>query len=204
MKTLFIPALSKIKINLEDINELSRKIPKDISIAYSIQYKKQAVQIKQILEKNHNIDSLIQVLGCSKLNLSKSTKAILLISDGKFHAVSLALETNLPVYLYNMNKLMKISDKEIKKLQQKRKASYINYLNSDFAGILVSIKPGQQNLKKAIELKKYLPKKSYLFLSNNINTAEFENFPQIQSWINTACPRLNFDSNKIINFSEIK
>ena len=61
-------------------------------------------------------------------------------------------------------------------------------------------------LKEAETLKKKLEKSNkevYLFLSNNINPAEFENFP-IDCWVNTACPRLDFDSRKIINAGDLK
>ena len=85
-------------------------------------------------------------------------------------------------------------------LKKKRKASYLNYLNADKIGVLVSLKPGQQKLSIAISLlNKLKNKKSYIFLCNNINTSEFENFG-IDAWINTACPRMDFDNPKIINY----
>ena len=79
----------------------------------------------------------------------------------------------------------------------------MKYLNADKVGILISTKPGQQNLKKAIEFKKHLKNKtSYLFIANNINPNEFENFG-ILSWVNTACPKLDFDL-PIINIRDLK
>ncbi|MCK4553158.1 diphthamide synthesis protein [Candidatus Pacearchaeota archaeon] len=45
-------------------------------------------------------------------------------------------------------------------------------------------------------------KKSYLFISNNINTSEFENFG-LDSWVNTACPRLDMEDNRIVNISKL-
>ena len=75
----------------------------------------------------------------------------------------------------------------------------MNFLNSKKVGILVSLKPGQERLKEALKLSKKLEKEAYLFLFNNISPAEFENFPQIGSWVNTACPRLDMESNKIVN-----
>ena len=71
-------------------------------------------------------------------------------------------------------------------------------------GIIVSIKPGQEAMKRALALKNKLKNKdSYIFLCNDINTREFENFPAIQSWVNTACPRLDFDSS-IINIADLE
>jgi 2-(3-amino-3-carboxypropyl)histidine synthase len=205
MKTLFIPAKLKLEVNEEKIKEISRKLPKEIAIVYSIQYENYAKQIKEILDKTSKITRFSQVLGCSKLNFSKNTKAILLISDGKFHAISLASETKLPIYIVYNNKIKKISDKEIKNFEKKQKVSYINYLNANKIGILISTKPRQEKLKKALQIKnKIKDKETYLFISNNINTAEFENFPEISSWINTACPRLDMEDSRILNVDKIK
>ena len=202
MKTLFIPAKAKSKVNKPKILTISKRLPKEIAIAYSIQYKEQAKQIKTLLEKSHKINSLIQVLGCSKPKLPKTTQAILLIGSGKFHATSLALETKLPVYILENTKLSKISQQEIEFLEKKQKASYLKFLHADKVGILISTKPGQQNLQKAINLKNKLKKQSYLFIANNINTSEFENFG-LNSYINTACPRMDMNSNSIINIDKI-
>ena len=195
MKTIFIPAKSKIKLDKSKLKNL----PKDIALVYSIQYKEQAEQIKKILKPL----AFIQVLGCSKPKFPKNTKAILLISNGKFHATALAFETKLPTYIYNNSTLEKISQKDLELLEKNQKASKLKYLHADKIGILISTKPGQQNLSKAIQFKKPSEKKSYLFICNNINASEFENFPQIQGWINTSCPRLDMNDSRIINLNKI-
>ncbi|MFH1585564.1 MAG: diphthamide synthesis protein [archaeon] len=202
MKTLFIPAKTKSEVNKSKIVGISTKLPKNIALAYSIQYKDAAEEIKKILSKKHNITNLTQVLGCSKPNFTKNTQAILLIGSGRFHAVSLAQQTKLPIYILNRNNLQRISRKDIEMFEKKQKASYMKFLNSNKIGILVSTKPGQQNLKKALAFKNKLKKKSYLFISNNIDTSEFENFG-LNSWVNTACPRLDMNDNKIVNLKEL-
>ena len=204
MKTLFIPAKINLRINSKKISEL--KLPINIAIAYSIQYKEVAEKIRKILSQKHKITSVVQVLGCSSPKFPKETEAILLLSSGKFHAVSLAVETGIPVYILESDNIKKISKEEIDLLNKKKMASYMKFLNSEKIGILISTKPGQENLKKALSLK-LKNKKSYLFLSNNIDIREFENFG-INSWVNTACPRLDFDSSVInlrnLNFSKSK
>jgi len=202
MKILFIPVKCKSKLNEKNILEICKKLPENIAIAYSIQYKEIAHQIKNLL-KQKSITSFVQVLGCFSSNFPKNTGAVLLITDGKFHAASLALESSLPVYILCDNQLEKISDEYIKLLKMKKKASYLKFLNSDKIGILISTKPGQENLKGALDFKKSAKKKSYLFICNNINKNEFENFPEIQCWVNTACPRLDFDY-PIINMRDLK
>lgn len=203
MKTLFIPTKAKLNANKSKIAGISKKLPKNLAIAYSIQYEELAKQIKKILEKSHNITALTQVLGCSKPQF-KNTQAILLISDGKFHATSLAYETKLPTYILDRNKLEKIPKQAIEDFEKRKKAAYMKFLHADKVGILVSTKPGQENLKKALALKKQLKdKESYIFIANNLDTQELENFPQIQSWINTACPRMDMNNNRIVNIGDL-
>ncbi len=203
MKTLFIKAKSKQNIDESKIKEISKKLPKNIAIAYSIQFEELASEIKKSLELTNNITSLKQVLGCSKPTFSKETEAILLISTGKFHAVSLAYETKLPVFIFDNNKLEEISKKDLEIIEKKEKASHLKYLHADKVGILISTKPGQNRIKKALEFKGNLKdKKAYLFLANNINIAEFENFG-LDSWVNTACPRMDMNESNIINISKL-
>jgi len=206
--TLFIPAYLKEEVNEDKVKSILKELPTSLLVAYSIQYKHQAEKIKLIMSKyDKKITGFIQVLGCFKPNLTKfkHTQAILLISNGRFHAVSLAQETGLPIYIYNLSELHKISQDEIEALKRKKKAAYMNYLNSKRIGIIVSTKPGQNRLKEAEKLKVQLQKQNkevYLFTTNNINLREFENF-NISCFINTACPRLDFDSNKIINIWDL-
>jgi 2-(3-amino-3-carboxypropyl)histidine synthase len=199
MKTIFIPAKIKADINTQKIDSL--KLPKEIAIAYSIQYREVAEKIKEILSKRHKIADFIQVLGCSKPKFSKEAKAVLLVSSGRFHAISLASESSLPIYILESGGLKLISKEEISSIEKKKKVSYLKFLNAEKIGILISTKPAQEKLKSALSLK-LKGKKSYLFISNNIDTKEFENFG-INSWVNTACPRMDFDSS-IINISDFQ
>jgi diphthamide biosynthesis enzyme Dph1/Dph2-like protein len=203
MKTFFIPVKSVSEVKEPLLKKISEELPKNISICYSIQFKNSAEKIKYFLRKKHRILSIKQVLGCSKLSFSKETQAILLISNGRFHAVSLAFESKLPVFIMDNNLFYKISEKEIKEKEIKEKSAYLNYLNSEKVGIILTLKPGQQRFKQALDFKKKSKKKHYLFLCNNINILEFENFG-LKSWINTACSRMDFDTNQIINLSFLR
>ncbi len=200
MKTLFIPAKVNSEVNIKKIQSL--KLPKNIAIAYSIQYKEIAAKVKEILSKRYNIIGMIQILGCSRLKFPKDTQAVLLISSGKFHAVSLAAEANLPIYILKSNEMNRVSGEEVNSFKKRKLASYVKFLNSEKIGILISTKPGQENLKKALSLKSKLKNKtSYLFIANEINPKEFENF-DIDSWVNTTCPRLDFDTS-VVNSGDL-
>jgi len=178
------------------------KLPKKLFLAYSIQYKELAEDInKQLKKKGIKVEEFKQVLGCSKIN---TNLPILLVSTGRFHAQNLFLQTPI-LYSLENNKIIRISDKEIKSLKAKKKTALIKFLKADKIGILVSTKPGQENLQKAIQLKQKLEnqkKKAYVFISNNIDISQFENF-NIDSWVNTACPGLALDNPDIINLDDL-
>jgi 2-(3-amino-3-carboxypropyl)histidine synthase len=201
MKLLYIEAQRKAQESITGMDNL----PKQLCLVYSIQYKKTAEMIKNILKnKGTKIDVFQQVLGCTSF---KSKTPILLIGSGRFHALNLALQNNVPVFIYNSGNIEKIDSKEIEHIRNKKKTALNKFLLEENIGILVSTKPGQENLKNALSikekiLKKYPEKKAYVFLSNNINPLEFENFG-INIFINTACPGLSNDSTSIINIDEV-
>jgi len=198
---LYIQAIQKnlnVKLSKKEIN----KLPKKLFLAYTIQYKNLADFIKKQLKASKiKIEKFQQVLGCSKIN----TKIpVLLISTGRFHTENLILQAP-EVYILENNKIIKTSEEEIRRLKSRKKTALIKFLSAEKIGILVSTKPGQENLKKAVKLKEKLRKegkKSYIFLSNNIDVNQFENF-NIDSWLNTACPALALDHPAIINYQDL-
>ena len=195
MKVLFIEARKK-NLGIENFN-LSI-LPKDIFLAYSVQFKELAEKLK--IKLGARVKGFQQVLGCSKL---KSNYPILLVSSGKFHALNLALQGN-SVYILD-NEIKKLDENQVEKLKLKRKAALSRFLASQKIGILVSSKPGQENLETAINLKKKLEKKgkeASIFLADNINSSDLENF-NIDSWLNTSCPSLSYDS-RILNQWELE
>lgn len=198
MKTLYIEAVRKINLNESKLTELEKILPSTIYIAYSVQYKLLAEQVRRKLNKK--VLGFSQVLGCSEL---KTKDNILFIGDGRFHALNLAISSGKQVYIFDNNNINKITENEIEQYRMREKGKYLRFLTSDKVGILVSIKPGQENLSLALRLKKDIKKKSYIFLADNINPAELENF-SLPIYINTACSSLEMDSGKIINFNLIK
>jgi len=196
MRVMFIEAKRKSDLNIDKIN--LKILPDKIFLAYSVQYKNLAEKLKKKL--GTRITGFKQILGCSKL---KTKHPILLIGSGKFHAIQLALQNNT-VYILEGDNINKLATKEVEKIKLKRKASISKFLAAEKIGILVSTKPGQENLKSALKLRKKLEKKEkevVIFLADNINLEELENY-NIDSWINTACPALTFDS-RVINISTV-
>lgn len=136
-----------------------------------------------------------QILGCdisSAKTIEKEVDAFLFIGSGKFHPLGLALKTEKPVYVLDVEK-NEISDlKELKEkfLKQKYAAIALSKDAKKF-GILVSVKPGQLNLELAKKIKKKLEEKgkAYLLIFNEIKPEKLEGL-ELDCYINTACPRI--------------
>jgi diphthamide biosynthesis enzyme Dph1/Dph2-like protein len=203
MKTRFIPVTIKKEPKYEKIGKLIKEIPeKKLALCFSNQFMEVS---KKIYEKfPEKFVYKTQVLGCSNPKFPKEVGGILIVGQGKFHSVSLAYESGLPTYILENNLIKKIKNEEIEKMKKKEKGAYLGYLNAKKIGILVSTKPGQERLKKAMEFKdKIKDKKVYIFISNNIDVSEFENF-DIDFWINTACPRMDLVDAPLINLEKLE
>jgi len=76
---------------------------------------------------------------------------------------------------------------------KKYKANLMKFLNAKTIGVLISTKPGQSYLNLALKLKKQSDKHIILFVDDTFNYNHMENFPFVDVWVNTACPRIGFD-----------
>ncbi|MBT3984862.1 hypothetical protein HOD38_02965 [archaeon] len=191
MKTLFIPAKAKAAINLNKITLKGKT-----GVLTTAQH---LDKVKTIKKKDFTF--LGQVLGCNAKNAKGNYDQYLYIGSGRFHPIQIALETDKPVYTYNpFTKEFKKLD-SIQKIKNKIKGSYLKYLNAKKVGVILSTKPGQ-NFRKNYSFPK---KKVYYFVCNNI-TNQIENFPDIDIWVNTACPRLAYEGEfnaSIINLTDL-
>ncbi|TKJ40221.1 hypothetical protein CEE37_07810 [candidate division LCP-89 bacterium B3_LCP] len=217
MKTLFIESKFKGKIELNKIkvNELQ----KNIGLITVVQFVNHLEKIKNYLLKNNkkiqiakgNQKYKAQILGCdisAGYKIKNKVDAFLYIGDGKFHPWGLAIKTKKEVFSFNPlnNDFSRIKKEEIEKYKRTQKIKKIRFLSAENIGILVSTKPGQSNLKKALEIKNKLEKKGkkcFIFVFDTLNLNDLENFPFIDMWLNTACPRIEEDSRDIINFEDI-
>lgn len=203
MKLLFVPAKYTSSFSLKNIQ--TKRLPKTIGLITTIQHLHEIKKIKLFLEKN-NKKVIIggQILGCkvdSATKIQKKVQAFLYIGSGKFHPlqVALALKQPKPIFIFNplTNEFNRLNKKEIQKFKNRKKGQKIKFLSSNTFGILVSTKSGQNKLKEALELKKKLEKqkkKAYIFTFNTLDINQLENWPNIECWINTACPGLSLEN----------
>jgi 2-(3-amino-3-carboxypropyl)histidine synthase len=205
MKTLFIEAKAKVNVN----NLFDKlKLPKRIGLVSAIQYLDNLKDLKQYLDSRGK-EAIItgQVLGCNitiPLKYKDKVDAYLFLGSTGFYPIEVARVTKKPVYVVNpiTNETSQITKEEVESIEKRKKGRVLNYLSSKKIGILVTIKPGQENIKMALFLKdKIKDKKSYIFVGNELNEQELVNFSDVTSWVNTCCSRI--EMNKVVNFEEI-
>lgn len=175
---------------------------------------------------------------CYSIKAIKGIDACLYVGDGRFHPLALVYaqldpkesgkETKRSIKTETSGEIkdgIKIKEvicndpigkimavlgiKDVEKTLQRQKASFARFLSSRNIGVIISIKPGQEQLKASFVIeKKYPDKRFYYFLDDNISFDQLENFPFIDIWVNTACPRIGLDEQErfrkgVVNLKEI-
>jgi 2-(3-amino-3-carboxypropyl)histidine synthase len=214
MKTLFIEAKYEGKVNLTKIKVDS--LPKKIGLITTVQFVDYLDKIKAYLD-SYGKKVLVgkgkqkypgQILGCdakSPIEIQNKVDAFLYIGTGRFHPLIVGVRTKKPVFTFNpiSGKQNKLENKEIENYKKRKKAAFVKFLSSDTIGIIVSTKPGQHNIKQLTSLEKKYPKKEfYTFVTETLDYKQLENFPFIEAWVNTACPRIEEDI-KIVNIEDL-
>lgn len=103
---------------------------------------------------------------------------------------------NQPVFAFNpfTKKLTEITENETKQIKQQQKAALVKFYSSKEIGVLISTKPGQFEIKKALALKKKFTEKNfYFFIFDTLDFSQLENFPFVECFVNTACRRVSYD-----------
>ncbi|MFC1800980.1 diphthamide synthesis protein [Nanoarchaeota archaeon] len=134
-----------------------------------------------------------QILGCDNFKVNSDVEGFLYVGDGMFHPKALLINEK-PVFVFNpfSEEWSRLGVKEINEYKIRKKVHLSKFYSADKIGVVVSVKPGQYNMKGALELKEKLKDKEvYFFICDNVDEKEFENFPFIEAWVNTACPRID-------------
>ncbi len=214
MKTMFVHA--KVDIDLKLPEEEIKKLPKKIGLVTTIQH------LHKLNEVKKQFKSAIfagQVLGCradtAKLVADK-VDAFLYIGTGVFHPIEVAMKTKKQVFCWNpiSKKLSVLDESQLREYENTKKRNITKFLHAKKVGILITIKTGQNDnkinsysadlkMKRALELKSRGDKEYYLFAFETLDLNHLENFPFIDCWVNTACPRIADEKNGIVNIDDV-
>lgn len=141
-----------------------------------------------------------QVIGCDYSNaksIAKDVEAFLFIGGGRFHALGVALSTSKPTVVADPYEKRAYSvDKEAEKIIKQRWASIETAVKAKNFAVLVGLKPGQKRIEEALSVKRTLEehgKAVYLFSVKEFTPEILMEFPTVEAYVNTACPRISLD-----------
>ena len=141
-----------------------------------------------------------QVIGCDYSNaksIAKDVEAFLFVGGGRFHALGVALSTSKPTVVADPYEKRAYSvDKEAQKVIKQRWASIEEASKAKIFAVFVGLKPGQKRLEEALTIKRKLEKvgkTACIFVAREITPEVLMEFPSVEAYVNTACPRISLD-----------
>ena len=142
-----------------------------------------------------------QVMGCDYSNVrsvAKDVEAFLFVGGGRFHALGIALSTSKPTIIADPyeNRAYAI-DEEAQRILKQRWASVEEAKHSKTFGVLIGLKIGQRRLEDALKVKEIAEKNgkaAFLFAIKEILPEALMEFPSVDAYVNTACPRISLDA----------
>lgn len=142
-----------------------------------------------------------QVIGCDYSNaksIKNDVEAFLFVGGGQFHALGVALSSLKPTVVADPYEKRAYSvDEEARRVIKQRWASIEEARTAKTFAVLIGLKPGQKREEEALSLKKKLEEKgrtAYLFAAKEITPEAIMNFPLMDAFVNTACPRISLDN----------
>jgi 2-(3-amino-3-carboxypropyl)histidine synthase len=209
MKRIFIEAKASIgKVEFD-----TSSLPKKIGIVTTIQYLSEMKKIVDFLWKK-DVKAVVagQVLGCNSSSADKlkdEVDAFLYVGSGEFHPIGVALRTGKQVFVLHPEsmKMSKVEQADVDRIKKKKRGMLAKFHSSKIIGVLLTTKEGQSmvqgGLKKVSELEKKFPdKKFYHFICDTLDYNQLLNFPFVECWLNTMCPRVMEDVN-VLNVEDI-
>ncbi|HLN44170.1 MAG TPA: diphthamide biosynthesis enzyme Dph2 [Candidatus Sulfotelmatobacter sp.] len=142
-----------------------------------------------------------QVTGCNYSNvksISDEVDAFLFIGGGRFHALGIALSTSKPTIIADPyeGRAHSISD-DAQKVVKQRWAAIEQATHAKLFGVLVGLKLGQMHLDLSLKVKEtieQLGKTAYLLAVKEVTPEVLLEFPMIEAYVNTACPRISLEA----------
>ncbi len=211
---LFVEA----RMQVDPLNVLQEAIPvlkgKKWGLITTVQHIHFIEKVQEYLE-NEGIESFIgeggpranyagQVLGCdwgSARSVVENVDGFLYIGTGEFHPLGVGLATGEKVVSINpVTEEFEKLEPELDDFLKKRMALIARAESGEEFGILVSTKNGQNRLELAEKLCTELEENgynSYILAFDDISLEVLEDF-QLDAYVNTACPRIPFSDQDLV------
>jgi 2-(3-amino-3-carboxypropyl)histidine synthase len=139
-------------------------------------------------------------MGCDYSNataVAKEVDAFLFVGGGRFHALGVGLATSKPTIAADPYEQQAFSvDVEVKRIVKQRWASVNEAEKARSFGVLIGLKSGQKRIDEALKVKEKLEKKGKkvtLLTVHEVTPEALMQFPSLEAFVNTACPRIALD-----------
>jgi len=141
-----------------------------------------------------------QVLGCNASaaeNISDFVEAFLHVGGGTFHPLGVYLATGKPVvhadpFTMEVSEISPLGEE----VKRRVRGSIGRLLEASKIGVILCSKPGQFQPGQALNVKRELErvgKKPVLLVLEEISEEALGNFPGLEGFVSTACPRVGVD-----------
>lgn len=208
--TLYVEARATVAIDtaVQEALPLLGKLHK-IGLATTVQYVQRLDEAREILIRAGKTVMIGdagklsypgQVIGCDYSNVvsvSKNVEAFLFVGGGRFHAIGIALSSSKPTVVADPyeNRAYSVNS-EVERIIKQQWANVSEAKKAKTFAVLVGLKQGQKRLEKALEVKQKLEqieKKVILLAAREISPEMLLEFPAVDAYVNTACPRVSID-----------
>jgi len=142
-----------------------------------------------------------QVIGCDYSNVksvANDVEAFLFVGGGRFHALGVALSTSKPTIIADpYEKIAYSINEEAQKVLKQRWACVEEASHATNFGVLLGLKLGQKRLDAASKIKEIAEKNGkavFLFAVREISPEALMEFPSVDAYVNTACPRISLEA----------
>jgi 2-(3-amino-3-carboxypropyl)histidine synthase len=208
--TLYIEARATLNVNsaVEKALTMLEKWSK-IGLATTVQHVQTLDEVRETLTRagktvaigdTRRLSYPGQVVGCdysNAISIAKDVQAFLFVGGGQFHAIGVALSTSKPTIVADPFDDRAFSvDKEAERILKQRWASIEEGRKAKNFAVLLGMKPGQKRLEEALDVKQKLEddgKTVVLLAANEIVPEILMEFPTVDAFVNTACPRISLD-----------
>ena len=210
---LYFPVYDDSKVTVEMIDELMKRLERGakIAVVYSVQYKRQFIDIVKQLDKKgvsiintriHNFElNKWQIIGCNigiLREMADKVDGVVVVSGGLFHGLGVGLYSGLPILIVDIPRENIYSiEKELVRYRSLIAYNIAKAKDCENFGVIVSSRSFQFNYSTARYIHEYiinnLKKNSVLLMMDFISNESLEYFPSIDGFIQTACPRISID-----------
>ena len=214
--SLFLMKIEHIeaKSNLAEADFDTSSLPVKVGVVTTVQYLADIQSVVDFLvQKGRDAVLCGQVLGCdagAAVAHAGSVDGFLYVGTGEFHPIGVALQTGKPVFVLHPEsmKVRKLDEADVEKIRKKKKGMLAKFHSASVVGVLMTTKKGQNAVQGGMDRvaaleKQHGDKRFYHFLCDTLDFSELENYPFIECWVNTMCPRMMEDI-KVLNIEDLE